>query len=290
MSQVRAWMPYVLIAIILILTRVDWVRGFPKTWMNNHAVIKFTNILGYAGVSDGSIKLLYLPGTIPFILIALCCSFLHGMTGGQVSAAWKETLKKMKAPAITLCASVALVTIFKNSGGAAVMTALGQDFVSNLHTTAPYLFNAASGNANVPMTIPLAIATSISGIAAPLVPFISYWVGALGAFITGSNTVSDQMFGQFQWDFAKLKELPVIVILAIQGVGGAGGNMICINNIVAATAVTGMANREGEIIKKTIIPCILYGIVTFIIGLILIYAVHYTGGLPAGVPDWMLGK
>jgi lactate permease len=291
MSQIRAWLPYVLIAIILILTRVDYVPGFPKTWMNNTLVLKFNNIMGYAGISDSSIKFLYLPGTIPFILVALCCSFIQNMSGDQVKSAWVGTIKKMKAPAITLCASVALVTIFKNSGGAAVKAALGEEFLLSLPD---YLYYDSGTHQNLtdvaaavaggflPMTIPLSIATAISGVPNAIVPFISYWIGALGAFITGSNTVSDQMFGQFQWDFAGLKGLPTIVILAIQGAGGAGGNMICINNIVAATAVTGMANREGEIFKKTIIPCVVYSIGIWIIGLILI-GIGFNN-LPAGVP------
>jgi lactate permease len=296
MSQIRAWCPYILIALILMLTRFHWFGvNQPALWLQSHAVFHFNNILGYKGVSDSSLKWLYMPGTIPFILVALLCFFIQPSLKGQMGAAWKETIIKMKAPCITLCSSVALVTIFKNSGGTVVLGALGPDFVKALpdylffNTTTHVDISAATAVAAAfkggptMLSIPLAFATSISGIANGVVPWVSYWIGALGAFITGSNTVSDQMFGAFQWDLAQLKHMPTIVILAAQAVGGAGGNMICINNIVAATAVTGLANNEGYIIKRTIWPCIVYSLGCWIICLILLYAVGFIGQLPAAV-------
>jgi lactate permease len=48
-------------------------------------------------------------------------------------------------------------------------------------------------------------------------------------------------------------------ILALQSVGGAMGNMVAIHNIVAVCSVLGLGNSEGEILKKTIVPMLLYG-------------------------------
>jgi lactate permease len=272
-----------LIGAILVVTRVNWgPRGdgtfvFPlKAMLNqNYGLFDFRNILGFQGVNDASVKILYLPGTVPFILIALCCAAIHKMPGAAVKAAWVQTLKRMVAPTISLCASVALVKIFQGSGGAIIKTALGA-----IPEGIP-LVPAGIAGAGTPMSIPLAIATAISGVGKAWPMFASY-VGGLGAFITGSNTVSDQLFGLFQWDIARILELPTMIILAAQGVGGAMGNMICVHNIVAACAVTGMANREGEIMKKTFIPFILYGIIVGIIAFILI-GIGFTG-LPAGMP------
>ena len=97
-------------------------------------------------------------------------------------------------------------------------------------------------------------------------------MGGLGAFITGSNTVSDLMFGEFQWNMATSLGLPRQIIVALQGVGGAMGNMICVHNIVAACAVVGLSGREGEVLKKTFMPFVVYGVITGIIGWILISA------------------
>ena len=40
-------------------------------------------------------------------------------------------------------------------------------------------------------------------------------------------------------------------IVALQAVGGAAGNMICVHNVVAASAVVGLLGREGQVIRQT---------------------------------------
>jgi lactate permease len=251
MSQLMAWMPYILIGLILVITRIDKLPF--KALMNKYGVIAFNNILGYPGVSDNSIKLLYLPGTIPFMLIAIVTIFMHKIPKDKASKAWLETLKKMKAATISLCASVALVKIFQGSG-------VNPARVAEV---------AAGTFQNLP-SMPLALATAIAGLLGPVYPFFASFVGGLGAFITGSNTVSDMLFGLFQWDIAGQLHLSRIVIVAAQAVGGAMGNMICVHNIVAVCTVVGLLNREGDIIKKTFWPFLLYGIVVGIVAYILL--------------------
>lgn len=271
MGQFLAWLPYILIGLILVVTRVNWgpkgdgTFAFPlKNMLNqNFGLFSFTNILGFKGVNDASIKILYLPGTIPFILVALCAIGLHKMPGSEVKAAWTETIKKMKAPIISLCASVALVKIFQGSGGAIIAGALG-----SIPEGMP-LIPAGFNGEGMPMSIPFAIAAALKPVGQAW-PFVASFVGGLGAFITGSNTVSDQLFGLFQWDMSRIVQLPTLVILAAQAVGGAMGNMICVHNIVAVCSVTGLNNREGEIMKKTFLPFLLYGVIVGIIAFILI--------------------
>ncbi|MDR2372054.1 MAG: L-lactate permease, partial [Puniceicoccales bacterium] len=65
------------------------------------------------------------------------------------------------------------------------------------------------------------------------------------------------------------------VILAAQAAGGAMGNMICVHNIVAVCAVLGLSNREGDILKKTFWPFLLYGLSVGIVAYILI-AIGYS--------------
>lgn len=60
------------------------------------------------------------------------------------------------------------------------------------------------------------------------------------------------------------------VVVALQAVGGAAGNMICVHNVVAAGAVVGMMNREGEVIRKTLVPMAYYCIQAGLIGQALI--------------------
>ncbi|MDR1872471.1 MAG: L-lactate permease [Deltaproteobacteria bacterium] len=242
MSQVMAWLPYVLIGLILVVTRVDKL-GL-KGWLNANGVLRFTDILGFPTVKE-NLSLLYLPGTIPFILVALLTIILHKMPGDKAAKAWKDTIVKMKAPTISLIASVALVKIFQGSG-----------------------FNPATGASadSMPMTMALTMKAAV-GAAWPM--FASY-VGGLGAFITGSNTVSDMLFGLFQWDLASQLNISKTVIVSAQAAGGAMGNMICIHNIVAVCTVVGLINREGDILKKTFWPFLIYGVVVGIIATILV--------------------
>jgi lactate permease len=238
MSQFKAWLPYVIIGLILVITRVP-ALGL-KAWLSAQK-IGFTDILGYKGVS-ASIDYLYLPGTIPFTLVAILTIFLHGMSGDAVKKAWTESFAKMKAPTIALFAAVALVSIFRGSGVA-----------------------DAALNPNSYPSMPLAMAKAVAEIAGNAWPLFASYVGGLGSFITGSNTVSDLLFAEFQWGVAQQLELPRQIIVAAQVVGGAMGNMVCIHNIVAVCAVTGLVGREGMILKRTFWPFLLYGVVVGIV-------------------------
>jgi lactate permease len=238
MSQFKAWLPYILIGAILVATRIPelGLKGFLAA-----QAIPFKDILGYTGVS-ASIQYLYLPGTVPFMLVAILTILLHGMKGEAVKQAWTESFVKMKAPTIALFAAVALVSIFRGSGVADIAL-----------------------NPNSYPSMPLAMAKTVAAIAGNAWPMLASYVGGLGAFITGSNTVSDLLFAEFQWGVAQQLELPRQIIVAAQAVGGAMGNMVCIHNIVAVCAVTGLIGREGMILKRTFWPFLLYGVVVGII-------------------------
>lgn len=244
MSQFKAWLPYVLIGIILVLTRIPelGLKGFLAAQK-----IPFSNIMGYKGVS-ASIDYLYLPGTIPFTLVALLTILLHNMSGSAAKQAWTESIAKLKAPTIALVFAVALVSIFRGSGVAD-----------------PAL------NPNGYPSMPLAMAKTVAAIAGNAWPMLASYVGGLGAFITGSNTVSDLLFAEFQWGVAQQLQLPRQIIVAAQVAGGAMGNMVCIHNIVAVCAVTGLIGREGMILKRTFWPFALYGIVVGIVASVLAF-------------------
>ncbi|MCF8085476.1 MAG: L-lactate permease [Desulfohalobiaceae bacterium] len=239
MSQFRAWLPYLLVGLFLVATRVsflplnEWVR----TWE-----ISIPHILGREGITY-SLQPLYNPGVVPFILVALLTIPMHRMGPAQVARAWGTALRRMKNPTIALLFAVALVQIFKNSS-----------------------LNAAGYE-----SMPLVMAQGVAALAGASWPFFAAFVGALGSFITGSNTVSDLLFAQFQYGIAGELELPRQIVVALQAVGGAMGNMVCIHNIVAASATVGLVGMEGIILKRNILPLLLYGTVVGILGLFFCY-------------------
>lgn len=249
MSQAMAWMPYILCGLILVVTRVPAFHLKPII-TDPVFNIGASNILGEQGVNS-YIAILNLPGTIPFILVSIITIFMHGMMRNdeigenKVAKAWGTAIAKMKAPTVSLLAAVALVSIFRGSG----------------------VSEATNG-----ISMPMALATFLSDLAGGAWPFLASFVGGLGAFITGSNTVSDMMFANFQWDMATQLSYSVpqhFVITGAQAVGGAMGNMICVHNIVAACAVTGLIGKEGDILRKTFWPFMLYGIFVGIVACIL---------------------
>jgi lactate permease len=69
--------------------------------------------------------------------------------------------------------------------------------------------------------------------------------------------------------------LSQVLIVALQAMGGAIGNMICVNNIVAVCATTGTNGSEGKLIRTNIIPCMLYSlIVAATVGILLAAGVN----------------
>lgn len=239
MSQVMAWLPYGLIGLLLVVTRIPEL-GLKSTLAG--VGIPFTSILGFENVSN-KIAILYLPGTIPFMLVALITIPLHGMSVDSARSAWIESIKKMKNPTIALVFAVAIVSIFRLS---------------------------ATNPEGLP-SMPLVLAESVAGLTGNSWPFFSNFVGGLGAFITGSNTVSDLLFAEFQWGVAEKLGLSREILVASQAAGGAVGNMVCIHNIVAASAVVGMSGYEGAILRRTFWPFLLISTVVGIIVSLMVF-------------------
>ena len=213
MSQLAAWTPYILIAILLVLTRLSFLPF--KGWLTTWGKISFTKILGYETVNF-SMTPLYLPGTIPFTLIAIVTIFLHKIPMAKVKIAWGHSLQRLKSPAIALLFAVAMVEILKQSA------------------TNP------AGYKSMPLTMALAVAAIVG----KTWPFFASYVGALGAFIAGSNTVSNLLFSSFQYGLASTVGSSREIIVALQAVGGAMGNMICVHNVVAALATVGLVGSK----------------------------------------------
>lgn len=226
MSIVRAWMPYVIVALLLVATRT-----IPplKSFLDTTAAIPINNIFGTA-ISQ-TVQPLFLPGFV-FILVCLLTNVLHRMSGDQIRQTWSEASKQIAGAGVALLFALPLVRVFINSGA---------DF-----------------NASGLTSMPLTLAEGASALTGQAWPLAAPWIGALGAFVAGSNTVSNLTFSLFQFSTAEQIGVSPETVVATQAVGGAAGNMITIHNVVAASATVGLLGREGDLIRKTIIPTIYY--------------------------------
>ena len=238
MSLMKAWLPYGLIAVILVITRIPslGLKGILAS-----QVITISNVLGVEGLNYG-LKWAYLPGTIPFILVALITHGLHGMNKDQVKSAWTRTFKQLSGAAIALFAGVALVQLMLNSGNN------GAGLESMLTEMAKGLA-ALAGNAYI---------------------FVAPFIGILGAFMSGSNTVSNILFSSLQFETATIIQQPVVLTVALQVIGGGIGNMVCVNNVVAVCATLGIIGAEGKLIRRNALPMFIYGISVAIVAVIII--------------------
>ena len=100
-------------------------------------------------------------------------------------------------------------------------------------------------------------------------PFISPFIGALGAFMTGSNTNSNIVFVALQMRTASLLQLPVPLMLASQTSGAAIGSAISPAKVVVGCSSTGQTGREG-IVMRAMLPhtaaiLVFIGVLTFIV-------------------------
>jgi lactate permease len=129
-----------------------------------------------------------------------------------------------------------------------------------------------SGSADMP-SMPITLAEGMASATGALWPLFAPIVGALGAFIAGSNTVSNMMFALFQFSTAEgigLNLAGITTVVVLQAVGGAAGNMICVHNVVAASATVGLVDREGDLIRKTLITMVYYVVQAGLVGMALI--------------------
>lgn len=91
--------------------------------------------------------------------------------------------------------------------------------------------------------------------------------------MSGSNTVSNMLFSLFQYSIADQLGISTILIVSLQNIGGAMGNMICVHNVIAACATVGLVGVEGLLIKRNLLPMTLVGLIVGIIGLVLVYTI-----------------
>lgn len=243
-----AWLPYLLLALLLVLSRLpslpfqDALRSFSIEW---------TEIFGTT--VSASTTPLYLPGTI-LILVVGITALLHRMSGRALKNAFVDSTRVLLGAGVVLIFTVPMVRVYINSG-----------------------VNAAE-LASMPLEMAGFVADTVGGIW----PLFAGITGALGAFIGGANTVSNLMFSAFQHGVATRLAISSSMVVAIQAVGGAAGNMIAIHNVVAASATVGLLGREGATLRKTILPALYYMILIGVLGLIAVYVLRVPGPLWAG--------
>lgn len=237
-SLIKAWAPYLVLALLLVLSRLHQLP-IREAFLN--VEIGWQEIFG-STISASSTPL-YLPGTM-LVIVGIVTMFLHRMNFYEIKSALSDSAKMLIGAGFVLVFTIPMVRIYINSG----INDIGLD--------------------SMPIIMAEWVAANVGGI----YPFFAASIGGLGAFIAGSNTVSNLMFSLFQFGVAESLEMPTTFLVALGAVGAAAGNMVAIHNVVAASATVGFLDNEGEVLRLTIIPTLYYVILIGFLGLM---AVNY---------------
>lgn len=248
---IRAFTPFALLMILLIITRVPeiGIKGLlnaesPSLTLSLGSlgslsvsaalVLKLDSIFG-AG-SSWSHNFLYVPAFIPFVVVVLISMPVLKTKRSLLLEVVSETTSRMKNTSIALVGALIMVQLMMVGGEKAMTIVIGKTF---------------------------------AGWAGDSWQYYASLLGALGTFFSGSASVSNLTFSGIQDSIAQGVELDRTLILALQSVGAAMGNMVCINNIVAVCSILGVLNKEGFILKKTVLPVLIYAAIAAFMSLLL---------------------
>ena len=241
-SQITlAWLPFVILIAMIII----WTQGwFKEALAFTTLKFNFDSLMGLIQVPPAvneakavnsvfSLPLVLNAGTSIFITALITMALLKVKVSTAV-ATFGETLNEMKFALLTIALVVGFAYISNYSGLSA--------------------------------TLALALAQTGDAFA-----FFSPIVGWLGVFLTGSDTSSNLLFGTLQQLTARQLDIPEVLFLAANSVGGVVGKMISPQSIAIACAAVGLVGKESDLFRFTV----KYSIV-FVIGIgIFTYALAF---------------
>ncbi|GHU69644.1 lactate permease [Spirochaetia bacterium] len=235
MGLLKAWSPYVIIAALLLITRIPalGIKGLLQS-----AKITIPNILGVDGATY-SFAAPYNPGIFPFMVISLIAGLLFGLSFKETGRIWRSTVRQITAVAIALFCGVAMVQIMRYS---------------------------SVNQSGLPSMLQQIAASLAKGVGR-MFPLVSPLIGLIGAFVSGSCTVSGLLFSPLQFETARMLGFNTAGIIALQMAGGSIASIISINNVIAVTSTAGASGSEGKILLVNMLPCFIYYILIVIVSL-----------------------
>jgi lactate permease len=180
---------------------------------------ELTTGLGYINQAKTTkpISLLNHAGAVLFyasILAYLVYWLAHSYQPGSIKRILVGTVKRVKAPSISITLMVGMAVIMDMSG-------MNEALAKGLAQSTGVLF-----------------------------PLIAAWIGAIGAFMTGSNTNSNVVFSLLQLRTANLLGYTAAIILAGQTAGAALASVAAPAKVVVGTSTADLAGKEGEVMRK----------------------------------------
>jgi len=173
------------------------------------------------GASISEFKWILNPGTL-IIAAAVIGGMMQGTKLHEIIKIFLSTVKQLSKSIVTVLSIVALAKVMGYSGMIA------------------------------------SVASLIASVTGGLFPLISPVIGALGTFITGSDTSANVLFGKLQAEVAGTISVNPSWLAAANTAGATAGKMISPQSIAIATSATGLIGSEGKLFNMTVKFCILY--------------------------------
>ncbi len=255
---IKASFPLWFTVVLLLITRIKQIGINPLLKLNGPDHIWFSLDMGSIGdfmMSNALVlnvqhifgtdiswkyQLLYIPCLIPFVAVSAAAFILFKTDLAKTKETVVGSLVQMRNPVLALLGALVFVKLLS--------------------------LKAISPSGELMQANTVIIGTALSNTVGGAWQFFATYLGALGAFFSGSNTVSNLTFGGIQLSIARETGINETTLLAMQSVGGGMGNMTCIHNIVAVCSVLGLTNSEGFILRRTVIPMVIYGIIAGSVG------------------------
>ncbi len=221
---VRAWTPYLILALMVFLWGLGPVKAVlgPTNinipWPGLHNLIIKTAPVVAKNTAYGAVYSfgwLSAGGTAILISGILSLLVIPNYGPGRAVGCFFRTISMLRFPIVTIAMILGLAYLMNYSGMSATM---GLAFT-------------ATGS---------------------MFPFFAPVLGWLGVFLTGSDTSSNALFGSLQRTTAEQIGVDPHLMVAANSSGGVCGKMISPQSISVATAATGLVGQEGTIFRFTL--------------------------------------
>lgn len=243
----RAWTPYIILAVMVFLWGLDSVKAvlnpisFKFEWPGLHnLVLKTAPIVAkdtpYPAVY--TFNFASAAGTAILLSGLLAVLFIPNYGYGKATACFGRTLKQLRWPILTISMILGLAYIMNFSG----------------------------------MSSSMGLAFTATG---AMFPFFAPILGWLGVFLTGSDTSSNALFGSLQKTTAQQIGVDPHLTVAANSSGGVTGKMISPQSISVATAASNMVGREGDIFRFTLFHSIAMVLVISVLTLLMAYPLKW---------------
>ncbi len=230
----HALFPYFLLIISVLIAQIPPVAEFLPEWELAFSFPGYTTGLGFEVSSEPNFSPIGF-FTHPFFFLILASTagiILYSskkfLRPGEIKEIIKDSLNRASSSVMTVFLLMILASLMNDSGMVSMF------------------------------------ARGMARLGGDIFPILSPVIGILGAFLTGSNTSSNVLFGAFQVDSAGLLNLSPYMIASTQSIGGSLGSAVAPAKIIMGTAIVGMEGAEGDILKRclgfTLISGILVGL------------------------------